>query len=157
LTYSTGHYLPALDGRLFGEQIESRPEPSEFSDKSKDPLDNFFQAKRVNLVRSVEEISDLIDHRERIRERNLYAIALGECELLTKLHNLEPWYLGTDPVIDKRKAVLERELLEFDRQKRIEVTSAWKDVLTLKGELRSFTQDLYKEQSKQQLFSYGGI
>ena len=131
--------------------------PSGLTMKSKDPLDNFFQAKRVNLARSLEEISDLIDHRERIKERNLYAIALGECELLTKLHNLELWYLGTDPVIDKRKAVLERELLEFDRQKRMEETAAWKDVLTLKGELRGITQDLYKEQSKQNIFSYGGI
>jgi len=87
----------------------------------------------------------------------MYAIALGECELLTKLHNLEPWYLGTDPVIDKRKAVLEKELLEFARQKRNEETAAWKDILSLKGELRGTTQDLYKEQIKQRLLSYGGI
>jgi len=148
---------PAVDDKPSGTNIGLSVDPSGITVRSKDPLDNFFQAKRVNLAQSLEEISDLIDHRESIKERNLYAIALGECELLTKLHNLESWYLGTDPVIDKRKAILERELLEFDRQKRMEETAAWKDVLTLKGELRGITQDLYKVQSKHNLFLYGGI
>jgi len=123
---------------------------------SNDHLDNFFQAKRVNLARSVEDIIDLIEQREKIKERNLYNITLGECEINSKLLNLENWYLGVDPVIDKRRATFERELLDFEKQKRMEETAAWKDILSLKNDLRGVVQELYKEQTKQKLF-YGGL
>jgi len=127
-----------------------------YSSQSKDLLDNFFQAKRVNLGRSVEDITGLIEQRERIKERNLYRIALGECEINSKLHNMENWYLGINPVIDKRRAIFEKELLDFEKQKRLEETAAWKDLLSLKNDLRDVVQDLYKEQTRQKLL-YGGV
>ena len=123
---------------------------------SKDPLDNFFQAKRVNLTRSVEDITGLIEQREKIKERNLYKIVIGECEINSRLFNLENWYLGVDPVIDKRRATFERDLLDFGKQKRMEETAAWNDILSLKNDLRGVVQDLYKEQIKQGLL-YGGV
>ena len=123
---------------------------------SNDPLDNFFQAKRINLARSAEDITGLIEQRERIKKRNLYKITLGECEINSKLHNLENWYLGVDPVIDKRRAIFEKELLDFEKQKRWEETTAWKDILSLKNDLRGVVQELYKEQTKQKLL-YGGV
>ena len=121
-----------------------------------DPLDNFLQARRINLSKSVKEISRLIDQREKIKERNLYKIVIGECEINSKLFNLENWYLGVDPVIDKRRATFERDLLDFGKQKRMEETAAWKDILSLKNDLRGVIQDLYKEQTKQGLL-YGGL
>lgn len=124
--------------------------------QTEDPLDHFFQAKRVNLAKSMKDIVGLIDNRESIKDRNLYSIALGECELTTKLHNMEHWYVGKDPVMDKRRAQFERDLLEFDRQKRFEEVSAWKDTLLLKKDLRTILTELYKEQSKQKII-YGGL
>jgi len=126
-----------------------------YPSNSNDPLNNFFQAKRVNLARSVEDITGLIKQREKIKEQNLYKITLGECEIKSKLLNLENWYLGVDPVIDKRRAIFEKELLDFGKQKRIEESAAWKDILSLKNDLRGVIQDLYKEQTKQKLL-YGG-
>jgi len=136
-------YLPSIP-------VDSYPS------NSNDPLDNFFQAKRVNLARSVKDIAGLIEQRERIRERNLYMIVLGECEINSKLHNMENWYLGINPVIDKRRAIFEKELLDFEKQKRLEETAAWKDILSLKNDLRGVVQELYKEQTKQKLL-YGGV
>ncbi len=123
---------------------------------SADPLDNFFQAKKVNLARSMKDIVGLIDNREMIKKRNLYGIALGECELMTKLHNMEHWYIGRDPIMDKRRMLFEKELLDFDKQKRMEKITAWKDTLLLKKDLRVIVTELYKEQSKQKMID-GGI
>jgi len=121
-----------------------------------DPLESFLQARQYNLSKSAEDLTKLIDQREKIKERNLYKISLGECNINSKLLNLENWYLGVNPVIDKRRAIFEKELLDFEKQKRMEETAAWKDILSLKGDLRQVVQDLYKEQSKQSLL-HGGL
>jgi hypothetical protein len=155
-THSAKYYLSVPDSRLLTTLPGLPDQHAAAQPQSKDPLDNFFQAKRINLARSLEDITGLIQQREQIKENNLHKIALGECELLTKLHNMDQWYLGKNPVIDKRRAIFEKELMDFDKQRRMEETSAWKDILTLKGELRELAQDLYKEQSRHSLF-YGGI
>jgi len=149
-SYANSQMRAKKDSYLLNIPVD--PYPSQ----SSDPLDNFFQARRVNLGRSVEDIIGLIEQRERIKERNLHRITLGECEINSKLHNLENWYLGVNPVVDKRRAIFEKELLDFEKQKRWEDTAAWKDILSLKNDLRGVVQELYKEQTKQKLL-YGGV
>ena len=75
---------------------------------------------------------------------------------MTKLHNMEHWYIGRDPIMDKRRMLFEKELLDFDKQKRMEKITAWKDTLLLKKDLRVIVTELYKEQSKQKMID-GGI
>lgn len=115
------------------------------------PLGQFFQLKRHSLMRSFYDITALIDERKKLKEQNLYQIAQGECEVLTRMHRLDDWLEGMNPGVDKRRSGLEKDLLDFGRQKRAEEVSAWKDVLMLKKDLRELLNDIYKEYTKQSL------
>jgi len=160
--------IPGVDEYHFNRNQHRKPESKidtnylpidsikQYSKCTYDPLDSFLKSRQINLSKSAEDLTKLIDQRKKIKERNLYKISLGECEINSKLHNLENWYLGVNPVVDKRRAIFEKEILDFEKQKRMEETAAWKDILSLKSDLRQVIQDLYKEQSKQNLL-YGGL
>lgn len=115
------------------------------------PLGQFFQVKRHSLLRSFYDITGLIEERKKLKDQNLYQIALGECEVLTRMHRLDDWLEGLNPGVDKRRSGLEKDLLDFGRQKRSEEVATWKDVLLLKKDLRELVNEMYKEHSKQSL------
>jgi hypothetical protein len=93
-------------------------------------------------MRSFYDITALIDERKKLKEQNLYQIAQGECEVLTRMHRLDDWLEGINPGVDKRRSGLEKDLLDFGRQKRTEEVSAWKDVLMLKKDLGKLLNDM---------------
>jgi hypothetical protein len=119
--------------------------------RSSDPLHHFLQTKRTNLTRSIKTIVNLIEQREMLHEHNLYKIEQSECEIQNKLLQIDHWIIGFNPVIDKRRSALEKELLDFEKQKRQEKVAAWKDVLSLKNQLIDLSRDLYKEQNMKNL------
>lgn len=142
---------------LAPEQANKDPAPSILAGSSsipKDPLERFFHAKRTNHNRSIEDIVALIEQREKLRERNLYQILLNECQVLTRMHEIEHWSFAANPLIETRRSICEKELLDFDKQRRLEEVAAWKDTLTLKSDLRELLQELYKDQTQRAL-TYG--
>jgi len=121
----------------------------------RDLLDRFLQSKQTTLNRSIKDVVGLIYQREELKQRNLYELLMTECNIGTKLANTEVWDFGVNPVIDKRRAILEKELLDIDKERRKEEVAAWKDTLTLKSDLRELLNQLYKEQSRKELLYQG--
>lgn len=114
---------------------------------NQDPLDQFLQAKHTNRTRSIEDVEALIEQRDHLKQSNLYGILLNECQVLTKIHEMEHFDFAVNPLVEKRRATFEKELLDFDKQRRMEEVAAWKDTLTLKSDLRELLQELYKNQA----------
>jgi hypothetical protein len=129
--------------------------PVETTAQSSNPLDRFLQFRQSTLNRSIKDTVGLIYQREDLKQRNLYQLLMTECDIDTKLANTEVWDFGVNPVIDKRRAILEKELLDIDKERRKEEVAAWKDTLTLKGDLRELLNQLYKEQSRKELLYQG--
>jgi hypothetical protein len=115
-----------------------------------DPLDRFLRYKQLTLNRSIRDVVGLIFQREHLKQRNLYQLLTTECDISTKLVNTDVWEFGVNPVIDKRRAILEKELLHIDKERRKEEIAAWKDTLTLKRDLRDLLNQLYKDQSRRE-------
>lgn len=120
-------------------------------DAARDPLEHFFLGKKVTLSRSVEDIVGLIDERVALKYTNIRTIDYESCETKTKIFELDRWYLGMNSSIDKMRSAFERELLGFEREKRMEEVACWRDVARLKSELREATKELDQENRRGEL------
>ena len=121
-------------------------------DAEYDPLERFFLGKKISLARGVEDITGLIEEREILKYTNNRNIDYESCLTKTKVFELEHWHLGANPSIDKMRSTFERELLSFEREKRMEEVACWRDVARLKSELREATKELDQENRRGDLF-----
>lgn len=105
-----------------------------------DPLNRFLDSKKESLTTVAKSILEQMYERTTIRDKNFYEIDQRVSRDHSILDQLETIYLGMDPVIDKRKAILHQELIAFEQERRFEAVSCWRDISRLKLQLGEIGQ-----------------
>jgi hypothetical protein len=143
-------YLTTNDATY--SHVINPPEKPVFAPLDKqDPLYSFFESKRRILGKSVEDVAGLISERQDIKYDNLHKIEYDICKVITKLYELDHWPPETNFSVERKRGQFETELLNFEREKRMEEVSCWRDVTRLRGDLRELMMEVYGEQRRQQL------
>ncbi len=120
-----------------------------------DPLERFFAGKRNFLLKSGREIVGLIYEREHLKYQNICRIDYDVCRTTTLLFEIDRWHPGVNPGIDRIRTNIERELLAFEREKRMEEVACWRDFCRLKSDLREVTREFERENQREALMSGG--
>jgi|GEM_PF-1771754 len=139
--------------------LGSDPEPSRQSSdldsivKANDHIDRFLDSKKEVLLNAANGILEQIYERLSIRDSNLYEIdqRIGRADSI--LDQLDVFELGALPVIDKRKAFIEKELITFEQEKRFEQVACWRDVSRLQGQLLELKQQIDSQSNRQKLIN----
>ena len=121
--------------------------------ESYDPLSQFFTGKKVFLDQSVEELVGVIDERQHLRDNIAYKIDYESTQSRTRLFQLDLFDTGSNPSVDKIRTNIHHELLNFEKEKRMEDVACWRDVNRIKTELRHAVRELEQEKRKQDLFT----
>jgi hypothetical protein len=116
-----------------------------------DPLDRFLNSKKESLTGMAKGILGQIYERLTIRDTNFYEIDQRISRANGILETLSIFYLGANMVVDKRKAILERELIAFEQERRFEAVSCWRDISRLKLQLGEIGQLLDNHTSRERL------
>jgi hypothetical protein len=116
-----------------------------------DPLNRFLDAMKESLTTVAKSILEQMYERTSIRNQNFYEIDQRVSRDHSILDQLETIYLGMDPVIDKRKAILQQELIAFEQERRFEAVSCWRDISRLKLQLGEIGQLLDNHTSRERL------
>ena len=123
------------------------------SEKTRDPIHHFLADKKAFLSKSVEDILGMIYEREYLRDTNCYRIDRDSCYISQKLYEIYYIPIGLNPNIDKLRSNLEREMIAFEREKRMESVACWRDITRLKGDLREVMREFSQENRKSYLLS----
>ena len=130
------------------EILTSEPQSSLFFSPAPDPLAEFMAVKKRFLASSIEDVLGLLDERRRLKEDNLYRIDYDSCIATSRLYQLDNWQIGLFPNVDKIKTAIHKELVAFEREKRMEEVGAWRDMARLRGELREIIGEYVMEKRK---------
>ena len=127
--------------------------PLDIPTHPKDPLDMFFDSKRKILSKSVDDVVGLIYEREKIKIDNLAKIDYDSCSVKTKIFAFDHWPPETNQTVERKRAAFEKELLNLEREKRMEEVNCWRDVTRLKGDLREMMGKVEEEKRRQTIIN----
>jgi len=121
-----------------------------------DPLGAFLGAKKEFLGKSIADLLREIEVREKMRDDHLHQIDYESCSFQTRIYELDFWQRGMNPIADRVRTSLEKEMSGLEKEKRMEEISCWRDVSHLKTDLREVMQEWAMEKRKDLLLSEGG-
>jgi hypothetical protein len=124
--------------------------------KSSDPLGAFLGAKKEFLGKSIADLLREIEVREKMRDDHLHQIDYESCSFQTRIYELDFWQRGMNPIADRVRTSLEKEMSGLEKEKRMEEISCWRDISHLKTDLREVMQEWAMEKRKDLLLSEGG-
>ena len=114
-----------------------------------DPLEAFVQGKLRILEAAIAQVLKEIEERELLRDVTLDDIDNQMCELKTALMAVAPWGNTPSALGDpRRRASLEKDIAALVAEKRHETTATWKDIASLKSELRELVREYHEEKRK---------
>jgi hypothetical protein len=161
LPLSHQFYLP-LQNLLSYSSADNDPEPAlplskhrasggTLDDIISDPLDRFLAGKKDSLLELTKGIMVQIYERTAIRDNNFSEIDQRVSRANSILDTLSIFYLGANMVVDKRKAIIEKELMAFEQERRFEAVSCWRDISRLKLQLGEIGQQIDNHMSRDRL------
>jgi hypothetical protein len=112
-------------------------EPLYKSDHRHLESEELFFFDKIDLIR--QAILETISEMKNRRKLNQLFILGIDSKLVGLLHNLEElkhWSLGNNASIETRRIHLEKEVLQLEKEKRINNLNCWRDLLLLKKDLR---------------------
>jgi len=140
------------------EYASNNPEKSNILDNNvsyhifkQDPLAQFLSSKRRFLNKSLDEIIELINEREQIRDNNFYQINKDICMTYTQMLKLSLHRYNINFGTDKVYNTLKQQVVALNREKRAEEVACWKDVTHLKSYLRESLKEAEQEKRKQSI------
>jgi hypothetical protein len=98
--------------------------------------DAFFFDKIEKIKQVIIETISEMKSRQQLNEFFIQGIDTKIANFLHELDELKHWSLGNNPSIETRRIHLEKELLQLEKEKRINNLTCWRDLLLLKKELR---------------------
>ncbi len=114
-----------------------------------DPLEAFIQGKLRILEAAIAQVLKEIEEREHLRDVTLDGIDNQMCELKTALMAVAPWGDSPSTLGDpRRRGSLEKEIAALVAEQRHETTATWKDIASLKSELRELVREYHEEKRK---------
>ena len=111
-------------------------------------------SKKEVLTNTAKGVLEQIYERLAIKDQNLYEIDNRIGRANSVLSQLDVFELGALPVIDKRKASFEKELILFEQEKRFEQVACWQDISRLKTQLLEVKAQIDNQSNRQRLI-YG--
>jgi len=119
-----------------------------------DPIAGFLTDKIRIIEASIKQVADEIENREQLRDRMLTEIDKQTCAQKEMLYFMAPHGPCPFTVGDsRRRSGIEKELASLETDKRREETSAWRDVSTLRKELRELFREYEDEKRKQRVMA----
>lgn len=111
-----------------------------------DPIAQFVAGRLTIIKATVREVLEEIDHRDQLSTRVLEAIDKDELLQKERLFQVAPHGSVAFTIGDpRRRAAIESELSALRKERRHEEVACWKDVNTLKRDLRDLLQT-YREE-----------
>jgi len=98
--------------------------------------DAFFLDKVERIKQVILETISEMKSRQRLNEFFIQGIDSKVASFLHDLDELKHWSLGNNPSIETRRIHLEKEVLQLEKEKRINNLNCWRDLLLLKKDLR---------------------
>jgi len=145
-------YHTDLKASLDNLVLKEKPE------QEKGLLERVFSDKTKNLKASVKALLDEIKLRESLDKLLLNNIEDSICSQNTYLENLKSLKVHYQPElsknISKNKSQLENNILELEKEKRMEYLECWRDLMFMKKYLHSALKDYWDLAKKRQLLSY---
>lgn len=134
-------YLPPRNARL--------PTPS-----NSDPLEQLVSSRLRALGRSIDQVVEEIEGREKLGEEVLLSIDLQMSRLKEPLYQVAPF--GSSPLTvgdPRRRSAIEKCLFTLECERRKEELGTWKDVSGLKRELREIVREYEEERDRAKVMS----
>ena len=103
-------------------------------DAGSQSIDNMISDKVKLRKGRLMDLVYQIRERTFLKDSNLEKIDHDICECDSEIMRLESWYIGCNPLIDKRKNSLEKDVRSLEAERRDEVVASWKDLSRLKGD-----------------------
>lgn len=161
MKYSTYYVTPHQKNYYIKNDNISKPVSSPYSTQSlgiskvhhtENLLENFIAGKLRILEKGINQITEDIDERQKLHDKLLEEInkeLCGQKSLLFQVapNGSAPFTIG-DP---RRRGTIEKEIASLKGEKRREETLSWKDITTLKKELRLLFREYYEEKQRQQV------
>lgn len=141
----TDSFLPPKNNSSIGDFFDAK--------KSSDPIDNFFGAKKQFLENSIENVLGMIYERKQILYDHSKQIDYNSSKIKSRLFEIIDFRTGINPNIDKLRGNIEKEISNFEREKRMEEISCWQDVTRLKTDLREILETWSHEKQKESLLN----
>lgn len=112
-----------------------------------DILENKNNLNKVSINHIIEELA----LRTKIRNYNLSKIDDEILKIESQLLNFYSFPPFSNPVIEKRKDMLQKEILALEKEKRMELSSGWRDGVLLKRDLTYSLKDYMSMKQKMDL------
>ena len=115
-----------------------------------DPLESLVSGKLAIIEAGLKQVTEEIEERHTLHEQLVEELDRQLCiqnEALLQVapHGNMPSTVG-DP---RRRSAIEKELATLEGDKRHEHIAVWKDVASLKRELRELSREFYEEKQRQ--------
>ncbi len=110
--------------------------PFKINNNDMDSADAFFFDKIERIRQVIVETIFEMKNRQRLNESFIQGIDSKIANMLHELKELKHWSLGNNPSIETRRIHLEKEVLQLEKEKRINNLNCWRDLLLLKKDLR---------------------
>jgi len=131
---------PQIDQSVFENREMEQEEPLPAAREllgGDEKLPDIFLSDRISIAKeTIAQTICQIAARKKLNDEFLSEINLKKDEFEFMLKELSRWTLGAIPCIETRRIHLEKELLQLERERRINNLHCWRDVLLLSKELR---------------------
>lgn len=142
------YYLPVAPGYLPPRNARL-PTTS-----NSDPLEQLVSSRLRALGRSIDQVVEEIEGREKLGEGVLLSIDLQMSRLKEPLYQVAPF--GSSPLTvgdPRRRSAIEKCLFTLECERRKEELGTWKDVSGLKRELREIVREYEEERDRAKVMS----
>ncbi len=152
--YTLPDLYPHTDPKYFYPGNQNMPGRYHWETQSTDYAIKKPGSELEDLMNQRQEITDSkvqmlvsdICQRYRLRDENLYRINLDQCECRNLIYDTG------DLVWDRKRLELEQKIIDLEKEKRMEQTSYFRDILFLKKELRESMIEKMEDQQKVDMF-----
>lgn len=136
------HSALPLDERLSKQKELFSIEPTiENNPQEDDLLENIIEEKRIFFGKEINKLDLFQKYRLQINFELKYWIDYAIMSYRSLIYNLDLWPRGYNSMIEKRRIHLERICNTLEQEKRREITSCWKDMLTVTRDLRAILRE----------------
>ena len=152
--YTLADLYPHIDPKYFypgNQQMSGRyhwdNQSTDYPNKTSGfELEDLMSQRQEITDSKIQMLASDICQRYRLRDENLYRINLDQCECRNLIFEIG------DGVWDKKRMELENKIIDLEKEKRMEQTSYFRDILFLKKELRESLIEKLEDRQKTDLF-----
>ena len=128
---SYGHLFAPLAAGMISDIDFTRP----YLNKDLDPITGMFAHKSLFSKARIEGLVADMAVRYDMMRRNITALDYKVCEVDSRLMQLPPFQIEWGKDLDRTRTALEQTVIDLEREKMRERTTAWRDINRVRSEL----------------------